>query len=124
MGVPLTLKDHEKRSGLPQSLATFAVAGSKWSNGSEVMAVFLTFRVYANISRFWADENVIFIGMVDKVTWSMNLRGLGHCIKIWLDMNRENLQKFEYSTFSIFTHWSLVRNKISLQFSDSAEKDK
>ena len=51
-GVPLTWEDHEKRSGLPQSLATFAVAGSKRSNGSEVIAVFLTFRVYANISRF------------------------------------------------------------------------
>ena len=51
-GVPLAWKDHEKRSGLPQSLATIAVAGSKRSNGSEVIVVFLTFRVYANISRF------------------------------------------------------------------------
>ena len=66
-GVPLAWKDHEKRSGLPQSLATIAVAGSKRSNGSEVICVFLTLHFYANISRFSADKNLILVGMVDKV---------------------------------------------------------
>ena len=100
LGVPLACKTYKEGFRLPQPLATFREAGSKWSNGSEVMVDFLTSRFYANFSRFLAHKDLILIEMAQKIRLRENLDRVDHQTRFRIVMLRVNFSKFEYSSFS------------------------